>query len=118
MNKMFPHASNFLYALAAAISMLPALSSAVVVGDTCTTGTLECCKYVGPLDTPAQTYLEAYAIPVTNTITDIGINCTPVATLGDTGSYACADQPACCTGKVYRNGVVVLGCTPVTLVPQ
>ncbi|PBK73151.1 hypothetical protein ARMSODRAFT_953633 [Armillaria solidipes] len=115
---MFPRASTFLYALAAATSILPALISAVVVGDTCTTGTLECCKYVGPLDKPAQTYLEAYAIPVTNTTTDIGINCTPVATLGDTESSACADQLACCTGKVYRNGVVVLGCTPVTLVPQ
>ncbi|KAK0498258.1 hypothetical protein EDD18DRAFT_1461307 [Armillaria luteobubalina] len=118
MNKMFPHASNILYVLAVAISILPALSSAVTVGDTCTTGTLECCKYVGPLDTPAQTYLEAYAIHVTNTTTDIGINCTPVATFSDTASSACADQLACCTGKVYRNGVVVLGCTPLTLVSQ
>ncbi|SJL01431.1 uncharacterized protein ARMOST_04753 [Armillaria ostoyae] len=115
---MFPRASTFLYALAAVTSILPALISAVVVGDTCTTGTLECCKYVGPQDKPAQTYLEAYAIPVTNTTTDIGINCTPVATLGDTESSACADQLACCTGKVCRNGVVVFGCTPVTLVPQ
>lgn len=45
--QMFPRASTFLYALAAATSILPALSSAVVVGDTCTTGTLDCCKYVG-----------------------------------------------------------------------
>ncbi|KAK0191461.1 hypothetical protein F5146DRAFT_1048790 [Armillaria mellea] len=104
---MFPRASAFLYALAAATSILPELSSAVVVGETCTTGTLECCKYVG-----------AYAIPVRNTTTDIGINCTPVATLGDTGSSACADLLACCMGKVYRSGVAVLGCTPVASVPQ
>ncbi|KAG7446028.1 uncharacterized protein BT62DRAFT_932367 [Guyanagaster necrorhizus] len=116
---MYPRAFIVLYALAAATSTIPALSSAIVVGSICTTGTLECCQYVeSPLDQPAQTDLQTLGISVTSTAADIGINCTPVATLGGAGSFVCADVLACCTGESYYNGLIVLGCTPVSLVAQ
>ncbi|PBL01979.1 fungal hydrophobin [Armillaria gallica] len=107
--------SSVLFCALAAVSTLPAAeSSAISAGDSCSVGSLQCCRYVqSPQQEPAQTLLGLLGIPIAGLTGDVGVTCDPVTVIGP-GTFQCNNQLACCTGTNY-SGVVVLGCIPISL---
>ncbi|KAG7446027.1 hydrophobin 2 [Guyanagaster necrorhizus] len=111
---MFPRSSIFICALAAVNTLAATRSSAIAARDSCSVGSLQCCTYVQtPQEEPAQTLIALLGIPTAGLTGDVGITCDPVTVIGP-GTFQCNKQLACCTGTNY-NGIVVLGCTPITL---
>ncbi|TFK32947.1 hydrophobin, partial [Crucibulum laeve] len=43
----------------------------------------------------------------------VGVTCTPITVIG-AGSNSCSAQTVCCTNNSF-NGVVALGCSPISL---
>ncbi|KAK0231324.1 hydrophobin 2 [Armillaria fumosa] len=108
------HSSILFYALAAVSTIPAARSSSIGARDSCSIGSLQCCRYVqSPQQEPAQTLLALLGIPVAGLTGDVGVTCDPVTVIGP-GTFQCNNQLACCTGTNY-SGIIVLGCTPINL---
>ncbi|KAK0490492.1 hydrophobin 2 [Armillaria novae-zelandiae] len=107
--------SSILFCALAVVSTLPAaMSSAIGARDSCSVGSLQCCDYVqSPQQEPARTLLPLLGIPVADLTGDVGVTCQPVTVIGP-GTFQCNKQLACCTGTNY-SGIIVLGCTPISV---
>ncbi|KAF9484667.1 fungal hydrophobin, partial [Pholiota conissans] len=69
----------------------------------CNTGTLNCCQSTQP----------------TGGISGLlgiltGNNCSPITAIGVGSGANCQQQTVCCTGN-NQSGLIVLGCTPISL---
>ncbi|KAH8822407.1 hypothetical protein DL96DRAFT_1714726 [Flagelloscypha sp. PMI_526] len=45
--------------------------------------------------------------------TVVGLDCSPINVIGN-GGNSCSSQPVCCSNNKF-NGVIVIGCTPITI---
>ncbi|KIJ45393.1 hypothetical protein M422DRAFT_166783, partial [Sphaerobolus stellatus SS14] len=79
-------------------------------------GSTQCCTTTAASDsTLANTLAGLLGIVLSGVIGDIGLGCTPITLFSGVGQGAnCAQQPVCCTGNQF-NGLINVGCTPISL---
>ncbi|KOC17116.1 hydrophobin [Aspergillus flavus AF70] len=76
----------------------------------CDNGPVQCCATVGlPTDSAVSPLLGLLGVVVPDMSTQVGLTCNPIVQGG-----SCPGHPVCCTGNNF-NGLLALGCTPVTL---
>ncbi|KAH7886732.1 fungal hydrophobin-domain-containing protein [Phlebopus sp. FC_14] len=81
----------------------------------CDTGSLSCCNSVQSADSSTVTsLLSALGIVLGDITGEVGIGCTPITVVGTGSGATCTQQPVCCTNNYY-NGLVNVGCSPITL---
>ncbi|KIJ46086.1 hypothetical protein M422DRAFT_165705, partial [Sphaerobolus stellatus SS14] len=80
----------------------------------CKTGDAQCCKSTSLATNPVTALLLGLlGIVVDGAGILVGITCTPINLLA-IGGATCSQQPVCCTNNSF-NGVVNIGCTPISL---
>ncbi|KAF8147571.1 fungal hydrophobin-domain-containing protein [Crassisporium funariophilum] len=81
----------------------------------CNTGGLQCCNSVqqsgGSVVSALLGLLGLAVAPITALV---GATCSPIDILGIGAGGQCTAQPVCCQNNSF-NGVVAIGCTPITL---
>ncbi|KAF5315636.1 hypothetical protein D9611_004971 [Ephemerocybe angulata] len=108
---MFFRISAVTIAVALAIPMVLASPAGLSARtDSCSTGSLECCK-----DMTSGTSAPATAIAKLLGITGslgkfVGFTCSPINVPGAGGTH-CTQQVVCCNNNSF-NGVIALGCMP------
>ncbi|KZT67522.1 hydrophobin [Daedalea quercina L-15889] len=78
----------------------------------CNTGPIMCCNSVTPasnVDAPTSALLNSLNIVVTDILNNVGTGCLPLD-----GGDSCGSAPVCCENNNF-NGLVNLGCSPVTV---
>ncbi|KIJ33018.1 hypothetical protein M422DRAFT_265047 [Sphaerobolus stellatus SS14] len=81
----------------------------------CNTGDAQCCNSDSSASNPsAAALLGLLGIVVQGVDVLVGITCSPIIAIGVGGGANCAQQPVCCTNTSF-NGVVNIGCTPISL---
>ncbi|KAL0958683.1 hypothetical protein HGRIS_014015 [Hohenbuehelia grisea] len=82
------------------------------------TGALQCCNSLQESDSASVSSifdLLGTGPSIADTTAQVGFACSPI--VGDTGlagSTACAQQTACCSDTQF-NGLIAVGCMPLTL---
>ncbi|KAI9567785.1 fungal hydrophobin-domain-containing protein [Boletus coccyginus] len=82
----------------------------------CNTGSISCCDSTYSSSSTFVTGLFGMLglPPVSVGGSQVGISCSPT-TIGGVGSgSSCTQQPVCCTGNTF-NGIINLGCSPITI---
>ncbi|KAF8521366.1 hypothetical protein BU17DRAFT_87904 [Hysterangium stoloniferum] len=80
-----------------------------------TLGSPKCCKNVGAAgSTPMSALLKPLNIALDDPTAIIGLECTTLTLVGDGKGANCAEHPVCCK-DVKFDGVVNVGCTPISL---
>ncbi|KAF5325506.1 hypothetical protein D9619_009949 [Psilocybe cf. subviscida] len=101
-------------ALATLAAATPARRNDSGPSNQCNTGTLQCCDSVQPASSDSVSkLLGLLGIDVSSITALVGVTCSPI-TVGGVSGTSCSAQPACCTNDSF-NGVVALGCTPISL---
>ncbi|KIJ48500.1 hypothetical protein M422DRAFT_247848 [Sphaerobolus stellatus SS14] len=81
----------------------------------CNTGDAQCCNSVTSASDPSTAdLLGLLGIVVQGVGVLVGTTCSPITVVGVGGGANCAQQPVCCTNNNF-NGVVNVGCTPISL---
>ncbi|KAF7359724.1 Hydrophobin [Mycena venus] len=81
----------------------------------CPTGDAQCCNTVESIQSPGVTQLLGLlGIVVTDNTLLVGIACTPITVIGVGQGANCAQQPVCCINN-DNNGIINIGCTPISL---
>ncbi|KAG8217146.1 hydrophobin [Butyriboletus roseoflavus] len=96
-------------ALAAVAAAAPSALEVRASSSSCDTGSVQCCtQYYSQYEYESQysSVLQALGINLSNYQGLVGTQCT--------GSTVCDQQPVCCTGNSF-NGLVVVGCSPITI---
>ncbi|KAG1733393.1 hydrophobin [Suillus paluster] len=81
----------------------------------CNTGNIQCCSG----STSATSYNAASQIlglaPLVGQVVGaVGLDCSPITAVGTGGGATCNQQPMCCSNN-KMNGVVNVGCSPMSL---
>ncbi|CAA7268793.1 unnamed protein product [Cyclocybe aegerita] len=77
----------------------------------CETGPIQCCQKVTTASDPvAGLVLSLLGVVVKDTSTSVGMTCSPMSGIS---SGTCATQTVCCENNSF-NGLIALGCTPVS----
>ncbi|KAL0948415.1 hypothetical protein HGRIS_010996 [Hohenbuehelia grisea] len=80
----------------------------------CNTGTLQCCDNLQNANSAnVAGLLGSIGVPVQGVTGLVGLNCNPITGIGVGGGSTCSQTPVCCQGENF-DGVVTLGCTPIT----
>ncbi|KAF8521894.1 hydrophobin-315 [Hysterangium stoloniferum] len=80
----------------------------------CNTGSRKCCKNVGAAGTsPISALLKPLNIVLDDPTVIVGLGCTPLKLVGGGKGADCAQHAVCCK-EVKFNGVVNVGCTPIS----
>ncbi|THH00956.1 hypothetical protein EW145_g7005 [Phellinidium pouzarii] len=75
----------------------------------CNTGPAQCCQSTSSSEDPVtQLLLGLLGVVLEGITADIGITCSPI--LGNT----CDQAPVCCENNNF-NGLIAIGCSPITL---
>ncbi|KIJ46687.1 hypothetical protein M422DRAFT_86795, partial [Sphaerobolus stellatus SS14] len=82
----------------------------------CNTGDAQCCNTVGAANSlpGVATTLGLLGIVLQDVSAVVGLGCTPITVAGVGQGANCAQQPVCCTDNQF-NGVINIGCTPISL---
>jgi len=81
---------------------------------TCSTGPVQCCNSVQPAGSPAASNLLALVgVVVQDVNVAVGITCTPITVIGGGAAGSCSQQSVCCEDNSFE-GVIAIGCTPVS----
>ncbi|KIJ25836.1 hypothetical protein M422DRAFT_192950 [Sphaerobolus stellatus SS14] len=101
-----------------------ALSAAILAAATpmpnepisqCNTGDAQCCNTVTTASNPsAAALIGLLGIVVQGVDAIVGLGCTPITVIGAGQGANCAQQPVCCTDNSF-NGLINVGCTPISL---
>ncbi|TFK68177.1 fungal hydrophobin [Pluteus cervinus] len=106
---------QFTAALTSTLALVVLASASVVPrtdGSQCNTGPVQCCNSLQDAsDVSNLSGLLGVAAPITGLI---GMNCTPLSVVNAFGGNKCSTQAVCCSGNT-SNGLVVVGCSPVSL---
>ncbi|KIJ47879.1 hypothetical protein M422DRAFT_108366, partial [Sphaerobolus stellatus SS14] len=79
------------------------------------TGKAQCCNSTESSSGPnAAGLLGLLGIVVQGVDVLVGLGCTPISVLGVGQSANCAQQPVCCENNHF-NGLINIGCTPISL---
>ncbi|TFK37481.1 hydrophobin-319 [Crucibulum laeve] len=80
----------------------------------CSTGSVQCCNSVQDAKSAqAASAIAGLVGVITGPITgQVGLECNPISVIG-AGANSCKAQTACCTGNNF-NGLVVVGCSPIS----
>ncbi|KAF8508462.1 hydrophobin 2 [Hysterangium stoloniferum] len=90
--------------------------TATTISQCNTVGSPQCCNTVGSATSPSvanQLGLLGIAVQALNGV-NIGLGCTPITVIGLGQGADCSQHPVCCT-NVKQDGLVNVGCTPITL---
>ncbi|KIJ23317.1 hypothetical protein M422DRAFT_196074, partial [Sphaerobolus stellatus SS14] len=80
----------------------------------CKTGDAQCCNSTSLASNPVTAlFLRTLGIVVDGVGIIVGITCSPIDLLA-IGGATCSQQPVCCTNNSF-NGVVNIGCAPISL---
>ncbi|EGO01041.1 hypothetical protein SERLA73DRAFT_105567 [Serpula lacrymans var. lacrymans S7.3] len=80
----------------------------------CNTGDLQCCNSVESASSAGASLLLGLLGIVLSDVTGlVGITCSPLSVIG-IGSSSCTAEPVCCENNSF-NGLISLGCSPITL---
>ncbi|KIJ48484.1 hypothetical protein M422DRAFT_247834 [Sphaerobolus stellatus SS14] len=81
----------------------------------CNTGDAQCCNTVESASSPsAATLIGLLGIVVQGVDVLVGLGCTPISVIAISQGANCAQQPVCCTNNNF-NGLINVGCTPISL---
>ncbi|KIJ33019.1 hypothetical protein M422DRAFT_183675, partial [Sphaerobolus stellatus SS14] len=85
----------------------------------CNTGDAQCCNSVSSVSNPSTAaLLGLLGVVIQGVDVLVGITCSPIIAIGVGGGFISflysAQQPVCCTNTSF-NGVVNIGCTPISL---
>jgi len=80
----------------------------------CATGGQYCCNSIQNSSSPSVLALLGSVGGTAGANIPVGVTCTPVTVIGAAAGSSCTQQPVCCNGNNF-NGVVVVGCTPLSL---
>ncbi|KIJ25109.1 hypothetical protein M422DRAFT_193852, partial [Sphaerobolus stellatus SS14] len=81
----------------------------------CTTGDAQCCNSVTTANDPsAAKLLGLLGVVIQDVDVLVGLGCTPITIIGAGQGANCAQQPVCCTDNSF-NGLINVGCTPISL---
>nr|P16934.1 RecName: Full=Fruiting body protein SC4; AltName: Full=Hydrophobin SC4; Flags: Precursor [Schizophyllum commune]AAA33927.1 Sc4 protein [Schizophyllum commune] len=106
-----------------ALLALPALAAAAPVpgggkgaGQACNSGPVQCCNETTTVaNAQKQGLLGGLLGVVVGPITGlVGLNCSPISVVGVLTGNSCTAQTVCCD-HVTQNGLVNVGCTPISL---
>ncbi|KAI0653911.1 fungal hydrophobin [Cubamyces menziesii] len=102
-----------------ALAALPILAAATPLtargGDSCSTGSIQCCNQTADSNDPAvSTLLALLGINVQNVNALVGLQCTPITVIGVATGNSCNAHTVCCTDNNV-GGLVSAGCIPVSL---
>ncbi|KIJ27927.1 hypothetical protein M422DRAFT_784712 [Sphaerobolus stellatus SS14] len=108
---------SFVSVLAAATETIPVTypTPTPTTISQCDTSEAYCCNSVGQANTLAgvSAILALLNIALDPVTAIVGVTCSPI-TVGAGGGANCAQQPVCCTNNSF-NGVINIGCVPVSL---
>ncbi|KAF9524820.1 fungal hydrophobin-domain-containing protein [Crepidotus variabilis] len=80
----------------------------------CNTGPVQCCNSVQQAGAPdAKALLGLLNIDVSDITALVGLTCVPITLIG-IGGNSCTAQPVCCQNNNF-NGLIAIGCVPVSL---
>nr|AHZ18303.1 hydrophobin 7 [Tricholoma vaccinum] len=82
-------------------------------GGQCNTGPVQCCNSVTTANHQDTSILLGLLGLVLDPSILVGLQCSPLNVLG-VGGNSCSQQPVCCENNNY-NGLIVIGCSPITL---
>ncbi|KIJ29214.1 hypothetical protein M422DRAFT_235347 [Sphaerobolus stellatus SS14] len=106
---------KFTLALPVAFGLLAAAAPSPQSVSQCNTGTASCCNTVQSASSnPVSTLLGLLGIVVGDVTAMVGLGCTPITVIGVGSGVNCAQQPVCCTDNQF-NGLINLGCSPISL---
>ncbi|KIJ28123.1 hypothetical protein M422DRAFT_190150 [Sphaerobolus stellatus SS14] len=106
---------KFALALPVAFGLLAVAAPSPQSVNQCNTGTTSCCNTVeSATDSPVASLLGLLGIVLGDITGQIGLGCTPITVIGVGSGANCAQQPVCCTGNTF-NGLINVGCTPISL---
>ncbi|KIJ28120.1 hypothetical protein M422DRAFT_235749 [Sphaerobolus stellatus SS14] len=106
---------KFTLALPVAFGLLAAAAPSPQSVSQCNTGSISCCNTVQSASSSAVSSLLGLLGIVLGDITgQVGLGCTPITVIGVGQGANCAQQPVCCTGNTF-NGLINLGCSPISL---
>ncbi|KIJ28119.1 hypothetical protein M422DRAFT_270612 [Sphaerobolus stellatus SS14] len=107
---------KFALALPVAFGLLAVAAPSPQYGvSQCNTGPSQCCNTVQSASTPGlASLLGLLGIVVGDITAQVGFGCTPISVIGVGQGANCAQQPVCCTGNNF-NGLINVGCTPISL---
>ncbi|KAJ7704937.1 fungal hydrophobin-domain-containing protein [Mycena rosella] len=81
----------------------------------CNTGDAQCCNtVVSASDPQVGPILGLLGIVLSDSTISVGLDCTPITIIGIGQGANCAQQPVCCTNNGF-NGLISIGCTPISL---
>ncbi|EDQ99412.1 type 1 hydrophobin [Laccaria bicolor S238N-H82] len=85
------------------------------VSNSCNTGSLQCCNQTFSSTSGEANLLGALLNLNLGQLTgQIGLSCTPISVIGLGQGASCTQQPVCCSGNTF-NGLINVGCTPISL---
>ncbi|KIJ38668.1 hypothetical protein M422DRAFT_33114 [Sphaerobolus stellatus SS14] len=90
-------------------------ASTVTTISQCNTGDAQCCNTVESASSSgAAALLGLLGIVLSDVTALVGTGCTPISVIGVGSGANCAQQPVCCTDNSF-NGLINIGCTPISL---
>ncbi|KIJ38682.1 hypothetical protein M422DRAFT_176174 [Sphaerobolus stellatus SS14] len=90
-------------------------ASTVTTISQCNTGDAQCCNTVQSASAPSSALLLGLlGVVLQGVDVLVGLGCTPITVIGVAGGANCAQQPVCCTNNQF-NGLINIGCTPISL---
>jgi len=107
-------ASSALAAATQTISASPPKSTPEPISQ-CNTGDAQCCDSATSATDPAAAgVLSLIGVVVQGVDVLVGLGCTPITVIGAGEGANCAQQPVCCENNNF-NGLINIGCTPISL---
>ncbi|KAJ6634779.1 Hydrophobin-3 [Pseudolycoriella hygida] len=80
----------------------------------CQSNKVQCCNSIQAANSPAAFLAALIAgINLNGVLGTVGLQCVAPTVIGG-GGVSCTSQAACCTGNNFK-GIIVIGCTPITL---
>ncbi|KIJ29215.1 hypothetical protein M422DRAFT_269395 [Sphaerobolus stellatus SS14] len=106
---------KFALALPVAFGLLAVAAPSPQYGvSQCNTGKASCCNTVQDASSgPVSTLLGLLGIVAAGITGQVGLGCTPISVIGVGQGANCAQQAVCCTGNNF-NGLINVGCTPIS----
>ncbi|KAJ3530523.1 hypothetical protein NM688_g7696 [Phlebia brevispora] len=104
---------QFSVAVLLALPLLAVATPTPQDAGTCTTSPVSCCEATFQPTPDVANELSSLLGVVLDDITAlVGLGCSPISVVGVGSGAACTQSPVCCTSN---DGVISLGCVPVTL---
>ncbi|KAH9917136.1 fungal hydrophobin [Epithele typhae] len=108
--------------LAATLTIVAVVAQASPVPDglgpvgQCNAGETQCCDTTGPAKDvlPPQQLNGLLGVVIQDLNVIVGVSCIPISVIGVEAGNTCSSKPVCCE-SVASNGLVNIGCVPVTL---